>query len=304
MSIDTLAELNRRFSLPGQLTFGEGPGGLPVAKISNAHADAMVSLSGGHVMTWAPKGEKPVLWLSKAARLAPGKSIRGGIPVCWPWFGPHVSETGYPAHGFARTAMWTVESAEGLPDGTTRLALTLVQSDVTRAQWPHAGSLTLAITVGKDLTVGLSTRNLDAVPVTVGEALHTYFAVSDVRRCRITGLDGCAYWDKASGGVRGTQQGDLVIASEVDRVYLGTDAECVIEDPGFGRRIRIAKAGSRSTVVWNPWTAKAEKMGDFGPDGYLGMVCVESGNALDETVIVPAAGAHTLAVRYCVEALA
>lgn len=300
---DTLADLNARFAVPG-LAFEEGPGGLTVARIANGQGEAMVSLSGGHVMTWNPVGEKPVLWLSGFAKFAPGKSIRGGVPVCWPWFGPHATEAAFPGHGFARTVPWAVVGTETLADGATRLTLELQHSDATRAQWPHPSSVRNVVTVGRTLALDLVTRNLGEAPFVLGEALHTYFAVSDIRQAPIQGLDGCAYWDKAAGGVDGRQQGPIVIGSEVDRVYLGTPADCTIEDQGWRRRIRIAKQGSHSTVVWNPWTEKAEKMGDFGPDGHLGMVCVESGNALGDVVTLAPGATHTLSVRYSVETLA
>lgn len=303
MSAESIETLNARFAVAGHLRFEEGPGGLLVARIANAHAEATISLSGGHVMTWAPRGEAPVLWLSGYASFAPGKSIRGGVPVCWPWFGPHEREPGFPGHGFARTVPWTVEGAEALADGSTRLILALALSDATRVQWPHASRVTNAVTVGRDLGISLVTRNLGAEPFVLGEALHTYFAVSDVRQAPILGLEGCRYLDKVAGGEVRTQAGPIVIGSEVDRVYLGTTADCTIDDTGLGRRIRIAKEGSRSTVVWNPWEAKATKMGDFGPEGYLGMVCVESGNALEDVVTVPAGGEHALRVRYSVERL-
>ncbi|MEW5944300.1 MAG: D-hexose-6-phosphate mutarotase [Pseudomonadota bacterium] len=301
---DSLAALNSRFALAGQLDFEEGPGGLAVARVSNPLGEAMISLSGGHVMTWRPQGQEPVLWLSGYAKFAPGKSIRGGVPICWPWFGPHEREAGFPSHGFARTAPWTVESTEALPDGAARLTLTLQHSDATRSQWPHASSLQSVITVGRELRIDLVTRNLGNAPFVIGEALHTYFAVSDIRNAPIRGLEGCAFVDKVDGGRRKTQEGAIVIGSEVDRVYLDTAADCVIEDAGLKRLIRIRKEGSRSTVVWNPWVAKAEKMGDFGPEGYLGMVCVESANALDNAVTIAPGGEHVLTVRYSIEPLA
>jgi D-hexose-6-phosphate mutarotase len=303
MSTHTVEALNSQFAITGHLHFAEGPGGLVVASVENGQATAMVALSGGHVMTWAPKGEQPVLWLSGYAKFAPGKSIRGGIPVCWPWFGPHEREASFPGHGFARTVPWSVEETGALPDGTTRITLALQQSEATRAQWPHASSAQSVITVGRELTIALTTRNLGATDFVIGEALHTYFAVGDVRQAPIHGLEGCRYVDKVDGGQHKRQEGPIVIGSEVDRVYLDTTADCLVEDAGLKRRIRISKQSSRSTIVWNPWAAKAEKMGDFGPDGHLGMVCVESGNALDNVVTVPADGEHTLTVRYGVERL-
>lgn len=298
------AALNRHFGVSGQVTFKDGPGGLAIAEVINDRGSATIALQGAHVMTWAPRGAHPVIWLSRAAKYAPGKSIRGGVPVCWPWFGPHATDATFPGHGFARTVPWEVIEAENLPDGSTRLSFRLVQSDATRSQWPHASQLESHITVGAALEVDLVTHNLDRAPVTIGDALHTYFEVGDVRKVAIRGLEGCPYLDKADGGRRKQQAGPVTIDAETDRIYLDSTADCLIDDPSLKRRIRITKRGSRTTVVWNPWVDKAAKMGDFGKDGYLNMVCVESANAAEDVVTIPAHGAHHLWVRYQVEPLA
>lgn len=296
--------LNSRFALEG-LSFREGPGGLVFAEIDNAHATATLCLQGAHLVTWRPRGQaEPVIWVSEAARFAPGKSIRGGIPVCSPWFGPHASEAGFPAHGFARSVPWQVTETRALEDGATRIALVLMQNEQTRAQFPHACRLELALTIGERLRAELTTTNLDTVPVTIGEALHAYFRIGDISSARVLGLDGCEYVDKVDGGARRRQAGAIEFTGETDRVYLNTAAECVIEDPLLGRRIRIAKSGSQSTVVWTPWKEKADKMGDLGPEeGWRRMVCVESGNALDNVVSVPPGGRHVLAVEYLAEGM-
>lgn len=293
--------LNRMFGCGGQVVFKAGPGGLAVAEVNNAHGSAVIALQGAHVMTWAPRNEAPVIWLSKSAKFVPGKSIRGGVPVCWPWFGPHAVEPKFPGHGFARTAMWDVIEAKVLNEGSTQLTFRIRQDDATRVQWPHASEALNIITVGKTLGLELVTRNTGASAITVGDAFHTYFEVSDIRHCRIEGMDGCPYLDKVDGGKRKQQTGPVTIGAEVDRIYLGSTSDVLIDDPGLKRRIRIAKRGSRSSVVWNPWADKAAKMGDFGADGYLHMVCVESSNAADDVVTIPAGGEHRLWVRYSVE---
>jgi glucose-6-phosphate 1-epimerase len=298
-----LNALNRQHGIPGQVQFKSGPGGLTVAEVGNPAGSATIALQGAHVMTWAPAGEHPVIWLSPFAKFAPGKSIRGGVPVCWPWFGPHPKEPTFPGHGYARTVPWEVVKTESLAGAATRLTFRLLVSDATRVQWPHATELTLVATVGRTLAIDLVTRNNGLAPVTVGDALHTYFEVGDVRNVGITGLEGCSYLDKVDGGKRKTQTGVVTIAGEVDRIYLGSTADCLINDPDHKRRIRVSKRGSRSTVVWNPWTEKAAKMGDFGEDGYLKMVCVESTNAAEDVVSVAPGGSHTLAVVYGVECL-
>jgi len=303
MSTTDLSALNAQFSIAGHVTFREGPGGLVVAEVGNSLATSTIALQGAHVMTWAPRTARPVIWLSKFATFAPGKSIRGGAPVCWPWFGAHASEAKYPGHGFARTVMWEVIKTEALRDGATRLTFRIVQDDATRAQWPHASEALNVVTVGKALEIALVTRNTGAAPFTLGDAFHTYFEVSDIRHCHIHGLGHCPYLDKVDGGKKKQQTGPVTIGEEVDRIYLDSTADVLIDDPGYRRRIRVAKRGSRSSVVWNPWIEKAAKMGDFGPDGFLNMVCVESTNAADDVVQVPAGGEHRLWVRYSIEPL-
>jgi D-hexose-6-phosphate mutarotase len=196
-----------------------------------------------------------------------------------------------------------VIESKSLPDGATQLVFELVESDATRAQWPHATPVRAVIGIGKELTIELVTRNHEQGPVTIGEALHTYFQVSDLADMRIEGLTGVTYVDKVADSARKVQQGAITIEGEVDRVYLGTTQDCVIVDAGYQRKIRIAKEGSRSTVVWNPWVEKANKMGDLGKDGYRQMVCVESGNAVDDVVTVAPGAEHRMKAVYSVEPL-
>jgi D-hexose-6-phosphate mutarotase len=249
----------------------------------------------------------PVVWVSDAAKFAPGKSIRGGAPVCWPWFGAHASEAAFPAHGFARTVVWDVIGSRKRNDAKTELTLQLADNEQTRAQWPHATRLTLTVVVGEKLEMQLATTNLGDAPVQIGEALHTYLQISDVGSVKITGLEGSAYHDKVDNFAKKKQSGAIALKGEVDRVYVNTPAECVIEDAGLKRRIRIAKTGSQSTIVWTPWTAKAEQMGDMGVGksgaGWREMVCVESANAMDNVVTVAPGETHTLSVTYSAESL-
>ncbi len=253
-------------------------------------------------MTYQQPGIQPIIWLSPAAKLAPGKSIRGGVPICWPWFGPHASESGFPAHGFARTVPWQVVASEAVADGSTRMIFELPQSSIPAAQWPHACRVRYIVTVGRELNSGTGHR--------------------EYRQCRIRDRRGAAHlfsrqrrgcsshqwpgWRYLSGqGGQYAAQGPVGAdrdQSEVDRLYVDTETECLIEDAGCTRRIRISKRGSRSTVVWNPWVEKSAKMGDFGSDtGYRGMVCVESANAAENTVNIAPGASHVLAVIYHAE---
>lgn len=298
-----LNALNQRFGIEGHVQFKEGPGGLAIAEIANSHAEASIALQGAHVMTFQPKGQAPVLWLSQFGKFAAGKSIRGGVPVCWPWFGPHPTETGFPAHGFARTVMWEVLGTGMGANGETNIDFGLVETDATRAQWPYASTAQVRVSVGSALRVELVTKNSGKTPFELGEALHTYFHISDVADVTIHGLENVEYLDKVADFARNKQQDGIAIESEVDRVYLNTEADCLIEDRGLKRRIRIAKQGSRSTVVWNPWVEKADKMGDFGQDGHRGMVCVETANAFENVVTVAPGMEHVLVTVISVEPL-
>jgi glucose-6-phosphate 1-epimerase len=301
MSNQDLNHLNQHFAIANHVRFVEGQGGLVIAEIANAAATASIALQGAHVMTFQPQAQEPVIWLSKFAKFAAGKSIRGGAPVCWPWFGSHATDASLPGHGFARTVMWQVLETSATSAGETLLRFGLIASETTRAQWPHASNAELTVTVGATLRIELATRNDGSAAFELGEALHTYFHISDVAKMSIVGLDGCEFLDKVDGFSRKQQRGAIGIESEVDRVYLNVPGDCLIEDSGFGRRIRINSENARSVVVWNPWTEKADKMGDFGPDGHRGMVCVETANALENVVTVAPGETHRMVATYSVE---
>ncbi|MBA3946134.1 MAG: D-hexose-6-phosphate mutarotase [Herpetosiphonaceae bacterium] len=301
MQPNDLAELNAHFALPKHISFTEGPGGLAVADIKNTHAAVRVALQGGQVVSYQPHGAEPVLFVSGLAGYATGKAIRGGIPVCWPWFGPHPTDATKPQHGFARTLEWSVSSTQVIEGGATKLQLVLVDNEHTRTLWPYSFELLLNVTVGPELQVELVTRNLGAEDFSCGSALHSYFAVSDIAGITIDGLSGCTYIDKTAGGDRKLQPGPVTIDAETDRIYLDTAGSCMIEDPAWQRRIHITAAGSRSTVVWNPWQAAAQRMSDFGDEEYRSMVCVETANAGPDVRTVPTGGEHRLSTRIAVE---
>lgn len=292
--------LTQQFGIAGKLGF-EMVGELAAARVTTPYASATVALQGAHVMTWQPAGQKPVIWVSKLAKYAPGKSVRGGVPVCWPWFGPHASNPQFPGHGFARTVPWALVATKALPDGRVRLEFELTQTEATRAQWPHDSTVRNIVTVGEELEVALVTTNTGKTPFQLGQALHTYFVVGDIRQATVAGLEGCDYLDKVGGG-RQRQQGPVTFTQETDRIYLGTHGCCGILDPVMDRTLLITSTGSRSTIVWNPWTEKAEKMGDFGAEGPWGMVCVETANAAEDVIMLPAGETHRLTAQYRVVA--
>ncbi len=285
--------LNKRFGTAGRVAFREGPGGLPLAAIANKHGSAEISLYGGQVLSYRPAGHLPVLFVSRESAYTPGKPIRGGIPVCWPWFGPHPEDAALPLHGFARLLRWHLTAVEYGAENT-EIRLCLLDDDRTRAFWPHAFELTLRVVLDASLRIELTTHNTDTRPFVLTQALHTYFSVRQIMDIAIRGLEGAAYYDCLTRADGIPQDGPIIIRGEVDRVYGGTASDCVISDPGLGRQILIGKRGSRSTVVWNPWIDKSKRMPDFGDDEYTRMVCIETANARDDAVTVEPGQKHTL----------
>jgi len=299
------AGLNHEFGIPGAIVFEERPEALSQARLTGPSGMVEICLQGGQVISWSAEGQyEPVLWLSRDAKFLTGKSIRGGIPVCWPWFGPHAEGGQFPAHGFARTAAWDVVDSGVAADGIVWLTLAVPQSAMPPAMWPHATALQLTVRLGSTLTLELTTRNAGDQPFVLGEALHTYFNISDIGKVSVGGLHGVTFWDTVGQVEQKKQGGPITFDRETDRVYIDSPHACVIEDAGYARRIHIRKNGSLSTIVWNPWTAKAERMGDLGqPDGWRQMLCVESANAWDNKITLAPGETHTLSVEYGVESL-
>ena len=288
----SLDALRSRFPAPG-LTFDEGPEGLTHLSVTTRAAAVRIYLQGAHVTHYQPTGAAPVLFMSRRSLFAPGKPIRGGVPLVFPWFGPHPSDPTQPAHGWARTSPWELQSVSR--DDADHATLTLSLGAGGPSPRPADGfTLTYAVRVGPALTMSLDVHNALKTPASFEAALHTYLAVSDVRQVRVDGLDGRAYLDKVDGGRRKTQSGPITVTGETDRVYLDTPDTVTVNDPGAGRTIAVEKQGSATTVVWNPWVEKAQRMADFGDDEWPRMLCIETANAADNAVTLPPSSRHTM----------
>lgn len=280
----TLAELNQNCQVPG-VKFVSGPGNFICVDIANESATARISTYGAHILSFIPAGERELLFMSRKSRFKEAEPIRGGVPVCWPWFGPAPVD-GRPAHGFLRLAQWEVEAVLELSGGAVQVVLSLdsEEADLPMADFPfHAEMI---FTVGSTLEITLAVRNCGDEAVETSGALHTYFSVGAVEKISIHGLDGVIYTDKVPNAPQvlgNVQRGDIRFNGEVDWVYSDTADAVEIVDPEFGRTIRVEKSGSLSTVVWNPWIDKAKAMADFGDDEYHQMVCVEAANALEDS---------------------
>ncbi|MDR3393073.1 MAG: D-hexose-6-phosphate mutarotase [Sulfuriferula sp.] len=288
VSVETL---NQQFAIPDVLRFVEAAAGMPVIEITSADASARIAVQGAQVLEWQPTGQQPVLWVSRAAVYQAGKGVRGGVPVCWPWFG--AGEAGKPAHGFVRTRMWQVRETGQNAEGVY-VKLGISDDAETRAIWDYAFDLELIVTAGKTLSMELVTHNTGDKPFTITDALHTYFRTGDITKTEVLGLDKTAYLDKVLDFGQHMQDGAVVFTGETDRVYLDTQAECVINDGALMRKIHVAKRGSSSTVVWNPWTEKEKGFADMAVGEYREMLCVETCNAATDTVIVESAQSHHL----------
>ena len=286
-----LQELNNRFGGHG-LTFVAGNGNFINAHIENPQAAATISLYGAQVLQFQPAGGKPVLWVSDYSRFEEGKAIRGGIPVCAPWFGAHPSDRTLPSHGVARIRRWQVKAAGLRENGDNYLTLSLAASDSCCGNYPGIFDFELNVEVGSHLKLELRTVNRTAAAQPFSAALHSYFAVGDISLVTVEGLNRAEYFDSVNGTMERQSDG-IRFDREVDRVYLNTAADCEIVDALWRRRIVVAKHGSMSTVVWNPWQAKAAQMADFGDREYLNMLCVETANAKSDARILEPYAAHT-----------
>lgn len=270
-------------------------GPLPMLHVDGTDGWAVISLHGAHVTQWGLPGEPSALWLSGRSRFDAGSAIRGGIPVCFPWFGPLADRPDAPRHGFARTALWTLDGAED--DGhavTVRLSLT--DSDATRGSaWPHPFRAVCTVVVGGTLTVALEVTNTGDQAVSYEEALHTYLAVADVTAVRVTGLEDIPYVDKtADGAERDGAREPLRLTGEVDRIYPGALQPVMVVDEAGDRWVQVTKAGSASTVVWNPWRDGARATSDMDDDGWATMLCVEAANVGPAAVTLAPGESHTL----------
>ena len=264
--------------------------GLRYTHVETAHASAKVALQGAHIFHYQRHDEPPLLWLSEASEKKPGTAIRGGIPVCWPWFGKP-EESDLPQHGFARTAMWKLIGSDE-DDASTRLVMEMEFTDAMRELWPYRASLILEVIVSDTLEVRLTTTNLDEQPFELSQALHTYFAVSDIHDVSIDGLDQKPYLDALTSQTC-RQHGPVTFDRETDRVYQQTDEPLVLRDTQ--RRITLESSGSRSAVVWNPWIEKCSRMSGMHPDSYTTMVCIETANAQEDARILVPGASHTIA---------
>jgi D-hexose-6-phosphate mutarotase len=282
----------------------DGPGGLPFLVVETDRCRARLTPYGAHVCEWTPAGQATsALFLSPRATFAAGKAIRGGVPVCFPWFANHPTDATKPAHGFARTRLWQVADIGRNGDDDVGVVLRLTSDAETRAYWPAEFVATLTVSLGRSLAMTLEVENTGADEIAYESALHTYLTVGDVEGISIHGLKRTRFVDKVDGFQEKTA-GDtpIAIAGEVDRVYLDTPATCTVDDPVLGRRIRIEKRHSQATIVWNPGHQKAQGVADIGGEAWQRFVCVETANCGPHVVRLAPRARHAMTARIDVTA--
>ena len=284
----------------GRVAFLDGRGDLPMLQVTTPWSHAEIYLHGAHVTHFKKNDEQPLLFLSQCSRFAEDHPIRGGIPVIFPWFG---AREGLALHGFVRLKPWDLKEFAPAPDGSVSIRFRL--PDCPEASGFPPFTADYVVTVNQSLTLQLIITNQSKdQPFVFENCLHTYFEVGDVTAISISGLKGLSYLDKVASFLEKTEAGGVIrIASEVDRIYLDSTGPVEILDPRFGRRILVAKEGSASTVLWNPWIAKSRQMPDFGDEEYERMICVESGNVASKSISLPPGATSTLTVKLSTETL-
>ncbi|MBU1140677.1 MAG: D-hexose-6-phosphate mutarotase [Proteobacteria bacterium] len=260
-------------------------------EINNKNAHAKIALQGAHLFHYQRLGHAPLLWLSEKSFFEAGKAIRGGVPICWPWFGRHKTEKNLPQHGFARNVLWKLLEARENDACSTEITLQLTSSEESLQLWPHRFELLLQVTVSETLCIALTSKNCDKTTCEISSALHSYFAVTNIDNVSVEGLENTLYFDAVTNESK-TQKGPLFITEEVDRIYQKVHNPLILHDQT--RTVHIAATGSSSAVVWNPWITKCANMNDMQDIGYQTMLCIETANALEDARQLAPGEEHTL----------
>ena len=292
-SVSQLDELDRRFGIASVARVCEGNGRLPRVRISGSSAQGEIYLHGAQVTSWKPPGNDEVLFLSTKSRWEEGQAIRGGIPICFPWFRAKIDDPHAPSHGFVRTKTWQLDSIVETDIGVA-VTMSTESDEQTRRWWPGEFRFVHRVTFGSELQLELTCRNNGRGPLRFEEALHTYNQVAEAGSVRLHGLDGTRYLDNRDSNREKAQVGEMAIASQTDNAFLDTQNAVDLIDPKNRRRIRLQKTNSNTTVVWNPWREGARALRDLGEDEWKQFLCVEASNILSASVTVAPEEEHTM----------
>lgn len=283
MKIETL---NKQFAIEDIVSFKPGIGGLPFLNIKNQHCSAGISLYGAQILSYIPNKQQDVLWVSSKSLFEDGKAIRGGIPLCFPWFGPHTTDKTKPQHGFARLSTWQVNVVEQLQQGATHIQLSLRQTATTLALWPFSFTAVIDFIVRSTLQLSFFVTNTGEQKFDYSDALHTYYNISDINNIALEGFDNATYYEAFGNELLQQDKCKLNSGMENNRRYVNHHTKSVIKDPGYNRKITAEKSGSKVTVVWNPGPVTTQKISDMEPEGYRTFICVEPANAYEGVDII------------------
>jgi glucose-6-phosphate 1-epimerase len=287
-------ELNRRFGISGVAQVISGNGGLPKLRVTAKSASAEIYLHGAQITSWQPESAEEVFFLSEFSRWEDGRAIRGGVPVCFPWFGAKADDSKAPAHGFVRTREWRLDSVLSEAAGSVTVILSTDSDDSTRSWWPHEFRLVHRITIGSTLSLELTATNTGSAPFSFEEALHSYFRVGDAESVRVRGLNEFSYFDKVDQNREKTQSGDLILTGPTDNAYQNIQTVAELIDPILCRIVRTEKENSKGTVIWNPWQQGASALSDLGDNEWRHMACVEASNFGSSAVSLAPGEGHTM----------
>ena len=299
-----IQQLNADFGIANQIEFITGKGGLPCIQINNDQASALISVYAGQVLSFKPVNEaEDLLFVSDNAYFQEGKAIKGGVPICWPWFGAapepgNADQAKRPDHGFVRNALWSVLSTTALENGVSKIVLEFVDSEETRLIWPFQFHLSLEIIIGDSLRLELLTRNTGNQVFSITEALHSYFNVGDITQVKALGLEQTEYLDKNENFAKTFQEGAITIATETDHIHTDIQHKLLIDDPVFQRKIEISSSGNNNVVVWNPWAKGAAAMKDLDKHDYKHFICLEIANAATDSVEILPNSEHRMNAHY------
>jgi glucose-6-phosphate 1-epimerase len=293
--------LNAAHAISGRVLFETQFCGPVAALTSPTGSRAVIAIQGAQLLSFVAKpGDADVLWLSPVARLGTGKAVRGGVPVCWPWFGPHPTDSTAPAHGLVRAKPWHVASAAS-DSARTSITFRTECTPNDHATWPNAARLELTVTIGVAVDIVLRTINSTHSAWSLTEALHSYIRVGDIAVVEASGLSGTRYLDQLTGQITSDAADAITIGTEFDRIYVDSVASVAVIDQSLKRCITVSKSSSQSTVVWNPWIEKGVRLGDLGDDGHRHFLCVETANALHNAIQISPGETHVMTTRIAVE---
>ncbi len=283
---------NKPFKIPKIVQFQKNELGLDKIVISNEFAKAEIYLLGANMTHFQPKNEIAVIFCAEDIVVYPDKTLHAGIPICWPWFGPHPTDSSKPQHGFARDRVWKVRETAVMETGETKVVLGLNEDKGTLELFDHPFDLSITFIIGKELQVELKTYNSDTLPIHFTQALHNYFHISDIDNVVVTGIEGVSFTDLADEEKEKCEEGSLLIDRVINRVYYPLNGKCDILDSGAKRKIVLTKKGSDSTTIWNPGDHNG--LHDLPGDHYRKFVCVETTNARQDSITLKPGESHSM----------